>query len=386
MTMTKKLAVALAICFVVCIAPNTASAQFWTATAASTGEDDPVAIVNRPAVKFGGLRDQIDIYSIGNDAVNDRSIYVTSINYGCRRHGCAYFLGPTVNLGGVSGLFPSAIGWGNHREVFMFGSDARLWHNWSNDNMSWSGWYSLGGPAGSWPTGGFCSAPSAVSWAPERIDVFEVSCSDRRVWHIWYSGGWSNWEITPTSGTVLGTPQAVSNGPGRLDVLVTDYASQNVVDLQYDGHWQSYDTGLSADCGYPAVATQATGVAAFVRACDDQHLLGAAFYNGQWNAVQSIAATSFDSSVAVQSGSAAVHVVYADASGVGYVHSQNWLNTYFASGFGYVPEWIGTSANDTFAFVLGAVPSVDGTPGLSPPMYVVAQKPDHSIWYSYVPY
>jgi hypothetical protein len=202
-----------------------------------------------------------------------------------------------------------------------------------------------------------------------------------------YTSGWSNWEITPTSGMIYGTPRAVSPGTGKLDVMVIDDATRNVLDVKYDGHWKSYDTGVSATCNfYPTIATQKTGVAAFVDSCAGEYLLGAAYYNGQWNAVQSLPASLNGEFIyAAQAGNTGVRVIYTDPSTTGYVFSQNWRNTYFDSGYGYVPEWLGTSVNDKFLFVLGAVAGVDGPAGLSPPTYVFGQKADHSIWFFQIP-
>lgn len=42
---------------------------------------------------------------------------------------------------------------------------------------TWSGWESLGGT--------LTSAPAAVSWGPNRIDVF-VKGTDNALWHKWW--------------------------------------------------------------------------------------------------------------------------------------------------------------------------------------------------------
>ncbi len=120
-----------------------------------------------------------------------------------------------------------AVAWGDsHREVFALGTDLRLWHDWSDDNFSWSGWYSLGGP-----NAGLCSASSAVSWGPGRMDVFAMGC-DYALWHIWFEDRWSGWENL--GGVINSTPSAVSAGFGRLDVLVNDFAGC-VWDRLWDG-------------------------------------------------------------------------------------------------------------------------------------------------------
>jgi hypothetical protein len=55
-----------------------------------------------------------------------------------------------------------------------------MWHKWFQGG--WSGWEDLGGI--------LTSAPSAVSWGPNRIDCF-VMGTDSALWHKW-------WALVPT--------------------------------------------------------------------------------------------------------------------------------------------------------------------------------------------
>jgi len=67
-------------------------------------------------------------------------------------------------------------------------------------------------------------APAAVSWDPNRIDVF-VKGTDNCLWRkSWDGTGWTGYSQLGTN--VIGsTPAACSHFPNRIDVFVkgTDY-------------------------------------------------------------------------------------------------------------------------------------------------------------------
>jgi C1A family cysteine protease len=82
------------------------------------------------------------------------------------------------SLGGQLSSAPAAVSWGANRiDVFGRGTDNALWHKWW-DGRAWSGWESLGG--------GLSSAPAVSSWATNRLDVF-VQGTDNALWHKWWT-------------------------------------------------------------------------------------------------------------------------------------------------------------------------------------------------------
>jgi hypothetical protein len=193
----------------------------------------------------------IDLYAV---AQSDHSVWLNTINS---------FNG-VVNgwqaLGGVVLSTPSAVSWNSHREVFALGTDSALYHNWSDDNATFSGWNYIGHP----PSVNLCSAPSAVSWAPGRIDVFVRGC-DGNIWHEWTNIGgpydWEGWENL--GGPISTVPSAVSRGSGLLDVLVSDNAG-HVKDKSYDAGWTWMNTGITAF--YPPTAVLCpVGMAVFAQ-------------------------------------------------------------------------------------------------------------------------
>jgi|GEM_PF-4664878 len=136
---------------------------------------------------------------------------------------------PTLSWQGMSGGLanetPFAVSWGTNRiDVFVRGSDDNIWiNNTSNAGTNWSGWNILGrGATNGTP---IATAPSAVAWGPNRLDVFmrEDSTVYHKAWTgtSWWpseSGGWDNigsMEI----GFFDHAPLPVSWGPNRIDLF-----------------------------------------------------------------------------------------------------------------------------------------------------------------------
>jgi hypothetical protein len=123
------------------------------------------------------------------------------------------------SLGGILTSPPDVVSWGPNRlDVFAIGTDSAMWHRWW-DGASWGGWESLGGILE--------SPPKAVSWAANRLDVFAVG-TNSALWHRWWDGvHWGGWESlggileAPLDGTRLNFPaiDAVSWAPNRLDIF-----------------------------------------------------------------------------------------------------------------------------------------------------------------------
>ena len=193
---------------------------------------------------------KLDVYGVNQD---------NSVSVGTLNANTNSFSGWT-NLGGVVISDPSAVAWGSHRQVFALGTDMSLFENISDDNYNWSGWIYLGQPSG-----GICSAPSAVSWSPGRIDVFMLGC-DNHLKHIWFQSGTSGWDDW---GCCISTaPSAISIAASSLDVFAEDTSGAGNV---WDAQWRStsgltwLNTGISGsyppsgvfDLGRPTVISRA---------------------------------------------------------------------------------------------------------------------------------
>jgi hypothetical protein len=234
------------------IAPMAAAQATWHSLGTGISPNYNPSVTNRPNT----LGDQLDLYAI----FSDRSIRVNTQEFTCtpRPKGdppsCGVHFTGWTNLGGIAASAPSAIAWSGHREVFVLGTDLSLWHAWNNvdgKNTSWSGFWSLGQPAGS---GGFCSAPDAVS-NNQRMDVVVEGC-DHRLWHIEFNNGWGAWDNPNQSGLIYTPPSAAWDSTGTtLHVVATDVDGTVWDDAQSpSGFWTHVNTLLQP--GQPPAPVQ----------------------------------------------------------------------------------------------------------------------------------
>ncbi len=116
-------------------------------------------------------------------------------------------------LGGTFTDHPDIASWGsngNGVNVFGSGIDSAIWRD------GWSG----GGWTG-WVSNGCCivSAPAAVSWGVNRIDVV-AGVAGGSVGHWYSSDNGANWSYDNLGGNIQGSPTISSWGPNHLDVVV----------------------------------------------------------------------------------------------------------------------------------------------------------------------
>jgi hypothetical protein len=161
-----------------------------------------------------------------------------------------------VRMGGIA----AGLNHDGRLEVFSLGVNGAVYHNWQTSaGGGWSGWASLGAPAG-----GLVNGPSAAVNTDGRLEIFAVSTS--AVYHNWQTspgGGWSGWSalgsFTYPSGVGVGT-----NADGRLEVFITAggvlYASWQVAPGAGWSAWANHGTPpLAFASGKPAVARNVDG-------------------------------------------------------------------------------------------------------------------------------
>jgi hypothetical protein len=129
-------------------------------------------------------------------------------------------------LGGFLSGAPAAVSWVDDKytyrlDIFGRGADGSLLHKaW----IEGKGWQTTGIDA--WETlgGQIVGAPSASSWAPNRIDVFARGI-EGEVWHkAWDGSQWIPYPDSPDhwerlGGQIVGPPAAVCWGSDRIDVF-----------------------------------------------------------------------------------------------------------------------------------------------------------------------
>jgi hypothetical protein len=180
--------------------------------------------------------------------------------------------------GGTCTSGPSAVSWGPNRiDVFMRGTDSALWHKWFDGG--WFGWESLGGI--------LTSAPAVCSWAAGRLDVFVLG-TDSALWHQWHEGGWSGWESL--GGLLTSTPAAASWDTNRIDVIARGVDS-GPWHKRWDGSWSEFEPRGGVLISAPALSSRASGrLDLFGRGIDNA--LWHRPFDGQWHGRRSLGASS----------------------------------------------------------------------------------------------
>jgi hypothetical protein len=192
-------------------------------------------------------------------------------------------------LGGILESPPVAVSWGPNRlDVFAMGTDSALWHRWW-DGAHWGGWESLGGT--------ITSPPTVVSWAPNRLDVFARG-TDSAMWHRWWDGAhWGGWESL--GGIIESEPVAVSWAPNRLDVfaLGTDHALWH---RWWDGHaWGGWESLGGTLMGRPAAVAWDTDRLDVFAVGTDRALWHRWWDGSAWGGWESLGGTIIDDPVVV---------------------------------------------------------------------------------------
>jgi hypothetical protein len=164
-------------------------------------------------------RDQnlIDVFAIASAAANPGGLihwWWEGSNWNGPEHrGSAQLIGS-----------PSAVSWAHDRiDVFAITDQGGLDHWWWHSQDGWHDAESLGGAQ-------LTGSPSAVSWAANRLDIFALSALGT-LKHFWWDGGaWNGgnvfFPLPPPedlggNGNLIESPAAVSWGPNRLDIFAT---------------------------------------------------------------------------------------------------------------------------------------------------------------------
>ena len=161
-----------------------------------------------------------------------------------------------IDLGNPSGSGLSsieAVSWGFGRlDVFGVASNRVVWHK-AWDGLNWGAWENIGLVS---MDGGVTGASEirAISWGPGRIDLFPAntvlaSGNTVALLHKWYSGSvWgpsqTGWETIGTGAASAGySIDAVSWGPNRLDVFRRTFDTSSLDRRYWDGSWKPVFAG-----------------------------------------------------------------------------------------------------------------------------------------------
>jgi peptidoglycan/xylan/chitin deacetylase (PgdA/CDA1 family) len=180
--------------------------------------------------------------------------------------------GPWQSAGGVLSAAPAVVGHADGRiDVFVRGSDDRLWTRTLPFGGTWSGWIDLGGR--------LSTGPAGASPGSGRVDVY-VAGTDHAVWRRTRSAGqWSGWQSL--GGLTYTAPAATANPQGG-EAWVFVRGTNNMLYLNTTAAttgWRSLG-GVLIDA--PAAAST-TGRADVVVRGTDNALFSRLYRNGGWS-------------------------------------------------------------------------------------------------------
>jgi hypothetical protein len=212
------------------------------------------------------------------------------------------------HFGGTLASAPAAVSWGPDRlDVVAMGADGAVYHTYStNGGINWMAWARLGMPSGTSLT----LEPALASWGPNRLDLF-VRGVDNTLWHLPYTGSWGAWENL--AGILTSSPTAAAWGANRLDVFARGYDNE-LWHLPYAGSWGTWERigGLQLDSAPSAVAPASGQLQVFARGIDQA--LWQRTYNGSWSTWSSLGGTLTAAPSATTWGAGRINVAIRDSN------------------------------------------------------------------------
>ncbi|KAJ6087463.1 hypothetical protein N7467_006377 [Penicillium canescens] len=174
---------------------------------------------------------------------------------------------------------PTAVSWGPERFDIFTTRDNIVCHRWfdATHNPQWSEWEFLGGMK-------FKNSPAVVSWATGRLDLFGIG-TNNHIYHRWWDGQWQpqdNWQDLGTG--FDSSPTAVSWGPERFDIFTT---RDNIIchrwfDATHNPQWSEWEfLGGMKFKNSPAVVSWVTGRLDLFGIGTNNHIYHR-WWDGQW--------------------------------------------------------------------------------------------------------
>ncbi len=185
-------------------------------------------------------------------------------------------------------LSPAAVSWGPDRiDLFGRGVDGAIYHNYWDG--SWHTFESLGG--------NFIYGPAVSSWGAGRLDVFAIG-ADGALYHNYWDGSWHGWGDR-LGGVFTSAPAAVSSGFNHIDVFGrgTDNA---IWHTYWDGSWHGFDSLGGAFVSAPAVSSWGGGRLDVFAVGTDSGLYHN-YWDGNWHGWNDPLSITFASSPAATS-------------------------------------------------------------------------------------
>ncbi|KAI9856372.1 MAG: hypothetical protein M1813_009123 [Trichoglossum hirsutum] len=190
----------------------------------TTGYEDLDGSLTSSPTIVSWSKDRRDVFAIGSplgvglyQAYTDSSVWTWSSSFG----------------GNWLAFAPTVVSWAKGRlDVFLVGNDKALHYKYYDGD----GW--VPPSAGIFDNlGGYCtSRPVAISRSTGKIDIF-VRGGDSGLWHLSYDSnvGWTNWTSISSSTAIQAEPDAVSWGPDRIDVFAWGATDRALLHKSFNG-------------------------------------------------------------------------------------------------------------------------------------------------------
>lgn len=142
---------------------------------------------------------------------------------------------------------PAAVSWGpNRTDLFALDTNLKLLHQYWDGTTWLSKWESLGDAE-------FAATPTAISWGAGRLDIFGVEANSGALLHkVWDGSQWSDWENlgTPSADVELdGTVAATSWSTNRIDVVALGTDGAYYYKYWDGSQWQPSETDFVSKGG-----------------------------------------------------------------------------------------------------------------------------------------
>lgn len=205
---------------------------------------------NAPPTAVSPGSGKMDVFSVGNDQSLMHKYYDGSAWQPSETH--FESLGGTLEpLEVVTATANGA----NPLDIFGKGIDGSIYHKYW-DGSSWQPQRDTMDNLGDGTT--FVYGPAAVSWGPNRTDIFAINTDFTMLQQYWDGTTWlSQWQPLGDS-KFADTPTAVSWGENRLDIFGTEQGSGSLLHKAWDGsQWSKWE-----NLGTPSGDVSLTGTVA----------------------------------------------------------------------------------------------------------------------------
>lgn len=226
-----------------------------------------------PTVIVSQPGNQINVFGVSSTGTAPSVTYIRGTGYGAFGAWSSAF---ATNSATQSA--PAAVSWGPNRiDLFLRGTDNQLYHEVSGDNgATWlSSWEPLGGSVG--------ATPAVASWAPNRLDVVVSEFGTANLSSISYNGkAWSSW--IPMNGTAWldtngpAAPTVITTAPWNLQVFVQGssraFYDSSLVGADANGFpkwgpWQTVTSCIAQGGSASVVSRDGTSLDVFVTGAPD---------------------------------------------------------------------------------------------------------------------